>query len=146
MKGNANELMREFDKVDKEFNDLYREAASKMGISDSSFLIFYTLYTLGDGCLQKDICSENFVNKQTINSAIRKLEQEGLLYLQQGRGRDKHIYLTETGKMLIEKHFVPLVQKENEAFAVLKPQEQTELLRLTRKYIESLKIKLNELL
>ena len=79
----TNELLRNFNRIDKEFNDIYHEVALKMGISDSAFSIFYILHDLGDGCLQKDICYEAFANKQTVNSSIRKLEREGYLYLKQ---------------------------------------------------------------
>ena len=96
----TNELLRNFNRIDKEFNDIYHEVALKMGISDSAFSIFYILHDLGDGCLQKDICYEAFANKQTVNSSIRKLEREGYLYLKHGRGRDKHIFLTETGRRI----------------------------------------------
>ena len=141
----TNELLRNFNRIDKEFNDIYHEVAVKMGISDSAFSIFYILHDLGDGCLQKDICYEAFANKQTVNSSIRKLEREGYLYLKHGRGRDKHIFLTETGRQFVERYIVPVVQKENAAFTALQPEEQEELLRLTKIYIESLKEKLNEL-
>lgn len=141
----ANERMRAFDKLDKQFDELYHEVASRIGLSDSAFSIFYILYDLGDGCLQKDICYEAFANKQTINSSIRKLAQEGYLYLKQGHGRDKHIFLTEKGRRLVETHILPVVQKENEAFMVLQAEEQETLLRLARKYMESLRTKLREL-
>lgn len=145
MSDRTNELMREFNKVDKEMNDVYHDVAWKMGISDSAFSIFYILYDLGDGCLQKDICREAFANKQTINSSIRKLEQDGYIYLKQGRGRDKHIFLTEAGKQFVETYIVPVVEKEIEAFAILKIEEQEELLRLVKIYMGHLKTKLNEL-
>ena len=145
MQGKASEIQRDFNKFDKEIDELYHETALKMGISDSAFCIFYILYDLGDGCLHKDICHEAFQNKQTVNSSIRKLVQEGYIYLKQGRGRDKHIFLTEAGKQFVENHIVPVVQKENEAFSALKEEEQKELLRLTNIYIENLRRKLNEL-
>ncbi len=138
----ANELLRELNRIDKEYDDIYHAVALKMGISDSAFSIFYVLYDLGDGCLQKDICYEIFANKQTVNSSIRKLEQDGYLYLKQGHGRDKHIYLTESGKAFIEQYIVPVVSRENAAFTTLRLEEQKELLRLYRIYIENLKAKL----
>lgn len=141
----ASELLRELNKIDKEYDDIYHAVALKLGISESAFSIFYILYDLGDGCLQKDICYEAFANKQTINSSIRKLEREGYLYLKQGRGRDKHIFLTESGKAFVEQYIVPVVHKENAAFTSLHPDEQKELLRLYRLYISHLKSKLNEL-
>ena len=145
MTGKLNKLLMDFNKINKECDELYHKVASKMGISDSAFSIFYTLYDLGDGCLQKDICYEFFANKQTVNSSIRKLVQEGYIYLEQGAGRDKHIFLTEAGKQFIAKYIVPVVQKENAAFTALKDAEQKELLRLTNIYVESLRTKLNEL-
>ena len=141
----TNELLRDFNMIDKEFNDLYHEVALKMGISDSAFCIFYILYDRGDGCLQRDICNDAFANKQTVNSSIRRLEEEGYLYLEQGRGRDKHIFLTEKGREFVNKNIVPVVEKENASFMALRPKEQAELLRLMRKYIDSLREKLGEL-
>lgn len=141
----TNELLRSFNRIDKEYNELYHDVALRLGISDSALSIFYILYDLGDGCLQKDICYEAYASKQTVNSSIRKLEREGYLYLTPGRGRDKHIHLTQAGRGFVEKYIVPVVQKENEAFMALGLEEQQELLRLTRTYISSLKEKLNEL-
>ena len=103
MQEKLNKLLMDFNKINKECDELYHKVASKMGISDSAFSIFYTLYDLGDGCLQKDICYEFFANKQTVNSSIRKLVQEGYIYLEQGAGRDKHIFLTEAGKQFVAK-------------------------------------------
>lgn len=145
MQEKLNELLMDFNKINKECEELYHKVASKMEISDSAFSIFYTLYDLGEGCLQKDICYEFFANKQTVNSSVRKLVQEGYIYLKQGAGRDKHIFFTEAGKQFVEKYIVPVVQKENAAFTALKEEEQKELLRLTNIYMESLRTKLNEL-
>lgn len=141
----TNELLRQFNKIDKEFNDLYHETALRLNISDSAFSIFFIIYELGDGCSQKDICYETFTNKQTVHSSVRKLIQEGYLFLKRGRGRDKQIFLTERGNAFIRDYILPVVQKENEAFGGLLPQEQEELLRLSRKYLDSLRAKLREL-
>lgn len=145
MSEKANELLKELNKIDKEYDEIYHAAALRMGISDSAFSIFYILYDLGDGCLQKDICYEAFANKQTVNSSIRKLEREGYLYLKQGRGRDKHIFLTEAGRAFIDQYIVPVVHKENAAFTTLQPEEQSELIRLYKIYMDNLRTKLGEL-
>ncbi len=145
MQEKRNKLLADFNRLYKEEDELYHKVASKMGVPDSVFSIFYLLNDLGEGCMQKDICYAAFVNKQTVNSSVRKMVADGYIYLKQGRGRDKHIFLTETGKQFVEKYIVPVVQKENEAFTDLKEEEQRELLRLTNIYIESLRTKLNEL-
>lgn len=139
------ELLKDFIRMDKELDDLYHDVASKMNLSDSAFTIFYIICELGDGCLQRDICREAFANKQTINSSIRKLEQEGYLFLKQGRGRDKHIFFTEKGKQFIESRIVPVMEAEKEAFSALTSREQEELLRLSRKNIDFLRAKLESL-
>ena len=145
MQEKRNNLLADFNRLYKEEDELYHKVASKMGVPDSVFSIFYLLNDLGEGCMQKDICYAAFVNKQTVNSSVRKMVADGYIYLKQGRGRDKHIFLTEAGKQFVENHIVPVVQKENEAFSALKEEEQKELLRLTNIYIESLRTKLNEL-
>ena len=57
--------LKEFNRVYKEMDDLYHEIALKLGLSDSAFIILYALCEQGNGCLQKDICAQAFVSKQT---------------------------------------------------------------------------------
>ena len=63
--------LREYNRIYKEVNDIYRDAASKFGLSNSVFDILYTICEVGEGCLQKDVCDATFIPKQTVNSAIR---------------------------------------------------------------------------
>ena len=99
--------IREFNRLYKELDDLYHNLALRQGLSDSASIILYALYLLGDGCLQRDICDLSYISKQTINSSIRRLEQDGYLYLQPGRGRDMHICLTPEGRRLVEEKAAP---------------------------------------
>ena len=48
--------LREYNRIYKEVNDIYRDAASKFGLSNSVFDILYTICEVGEGCLQKDVC------------------------------------------------------------------------------------------
>lgn len=137
--------IRECNRLYKELDDIYHDIALKAGISDSAFTIFYIINELGDGCLQADICYESFSNKQTINSSIRKLEQEGFLYLKQGNGRNKHIHLTDTGKSFIRERINPVVRMENNAFLTLEADERREFLRLFKKYVENFRDGINEM-
>jgi len=50
----------EFNKFYKELNDLYHETALNAGLSESSFDILYSVFELGDGCLQSDIQKISF--------------------------------------------------------------------------------------
>lgn len=78
--------LAEYNRIHRETEELYHMIALDRGISDSAFTILYTLCELGDGCLQKDICNVAYTSKQTVHSSIRKLEEEGYLTLEQGRG------------------------------------------------------------
>ena len=126
---------RLFCKLCGEMNDLYHELTLKSGITESAFTVFYGITVLGDGCLQKDICDEFYANKQTINASVRKLKQTGYLYLEPGKGRDKHIRLTDLGKQFVEKNILPIIQMEDVAFESLSKAERAQLLCLAERYM-----------
>ena len=98
---NMSPALIEFNHIYKDFNDIYHDLAIKLNMSDSIFDIFYYLCEAGDGCMQRDICRSSCLPKQTVNSSIRKLEQQGYLTLTPGKGRGMYIYLTETGKQFV---------------------------------------------
>lgn len=139
MTDQQNTLM-EFNRLYREMDEFYHAIALKLGLSDSAFLILYTLYDRGDGCLQRDICEAFCLSKQTVNSSIKKLEQEGYLSLEQGRGRDKHICITPEGSRLLKEKIQPVIEMEQQAFAHMTRAERHRLLLLTRKYLENLQM------
>ncbi len=55
--------LREYNRIYKEVNDIYRDAASKFGLSNSVFDILYTICEVGVHCLQKDVCQCYFHSK-----------------------------------------------------------------------------------
>lgn len=136
--------VQEFNRLYKELDELYHETALKMGMSDSGFAIMYVVCVLGDGCMQRDICREAYVSKQTVNSSIRNLEKNGYLYLEQGSGRDKHIRLTEKGNSFVEERVRPVVEAEDHAFQDMIPEERKEFIRLSGKYVENFRHILKE--
>lgn len=136
---------QEFNRLYKEMDDLYHEAALSLGLSDSALMILYAVCELGEGCLQKDICAYSFLTKQTVHSAVRKLEQEGILRSESGKGREVHLFLTEQGRALAEKTVMPLSEAEYRALDALTAQEQAELIRLTQQYMAALRAQLQRL-
>jgi len=135
---------QEFNRLYKEMDDLYHEAALSLDLSDSALTILYTVCELGGGCLQKDICERSFLTKQTVHSSVRKLERDGFLRLESGKGRDMHLFLTEQGRALAEKTVLPLSKAEYLALDALTPQEQSELIRLTEKYLAALRAQMRQ--
>lgn len=137
---------KEFNRLYKKLDKIYHEFAAKAGMSDSAFYIMYAIVEMGDGCLQKDIANHYFLSKQTINSSIRNLKNEGYILLTQGRRRDKHIHLTEAGQKLAEEKILPVINMENAVFLDMAPLESQELLRLLNKYIQLLRKKTEQTL
>lgn len=121
-------------------DELYRETASSLGLSESSFDILYALYIAGDGCLQRDICEQSYLGKQTVNSSIHKLVAQDLLRLEKApQGRGKHVFLTEDGRRLVERTIAPVVDAEREALASLSGRDRVAAFRILRSYTRDLR-------
>ncbi len=138
MKELQGESLKKYNTLYRETDSLYHAVAVKSGLSDAAFWILYTICEYGDGCLQRDICNAVYTSKQTVHSAIRRLEEEGYLFLEPGRGRDKHIRLTERGEKLIEEKIAPVIARENAVFEEMGERDREELLRLTDRYVRLL--------
>ena len=110
-----------------------------MGISDSVMNILYVICEKGDQCLQSEISKLTGISRQTINSAIRKLEKDEIVYLQQGRGRNTVVCLTEKGKNFSAEKIIPLFEIENKIWNEWTEEEQRQYLMLTKKYRDALK-------
>lgn len=122
-----------------EINSLYHEAAIKMGVSDSIMNILYVICEKGSRCLQSEISKLTGISRQTINSAIRKLEKDGIVYLEQGNGRNTIVCLTEKGKAFSSAKIFPLFEIENKIWDEWTAEEQQQYLMLTQKYRDGLK-------
>ena len=137
--------LRAFNAFFKEMDDLYHDLAIGAGLSDSAFDIFYTLRTLGEGCLQRDVCSCSFVSKQTVNSALRKLEADGILYLEPSGARSKRVCLTEAGLRVADATAGRLIRLENSIFDEWPAEDVQQYLGLMERYLQAFRCKLPEL-
>lgn len=137
--------LKEYNHIYKEANDIYHEIARKLQLSDSALDIFYTIFEMGDNCLQRDICKASCMPKQTVNSSIRKLQTDGYLTLSPGKGRSMHIHLTPSGQKLIQEKLVPLIRIENDAFEDMTVEECEQLIHLNAKYNQALRSRLSNL-
>ncbi|MDO5346761.1 MAG: MarR family transcriptional regulator, partial [Lachnospiraceae bacterium] len=92
-----------------------------------------------------DITHASGVSKQTINSALRKLEAEGMIYLETLGARRKRVCLTEHGKSLAERTVFRLIEIENEILGSWSEGEREIYMELTQRYLISFKEKLREM-
>ena len=147
MKGYASKEMRRFNYLIVETDAVYHEAALKLGLSDSALQILYTVcdYDGGDACPLQEISRLTGISKQTINSAIRKLEKEGMIYLEQTGTRGKRLCLTQEGKRLAEGTVVKLIEAENDILSAWPREDVDKYLELTEKFLRALREKTENL-
>ena len=119
----------------------YHEMYLKLGLSDSAMMILYAILENGDRRLLREICRFTGLNKQTINSAIRKLEADGIVYLEMVGAKNKAVCLTERGKQLAEQTAGRVLQAENEIFASWEQEDVEKYLELTERFLLALKEK-----
>mgnify|MGYP004543822249 FL=1 len=116
-----------------------------MHLSDSEFSILYIFSSYPEGCNQSALYKEAYLTKSTVNSAIRKMEKKELLYLKPGTGRNTLVFLTESGKKLMEDTIYPIIKIENEIYNSWSAEEQKLFMRLNRDFAERLRDEVEKL-
>lgn len=85
----------------KENANIYRQMAKRMNLTDMAMWALYTLRVEPGEMTQSRMCEFLHEPKQTINSALKKMEADGLITLQSGSNRrTKTIHLTAAGEAL----------------------------------------------
>lgn len=123
--------------LNAELDALYHHAALKLGLADSSMRVLYTICDNGDSCMLSDICKQSGISKQTVNSALRKLEAEGILFLERQAGKAKKACLTAKGKAYANQTVDRLFEMECNAFSSWTEDQIDMQLNLMAQYVES---------
>ena len=136
--------LRRFSRLIGETDAAYHEIAQRLGLSDSAFQILYTLYDEGGACPLRDICKYSGLTKQTVNSALRKLEAEGSVTSESADARHKTVRLTPEGAALAERTVAQVIAVENDILGSWPEAELEKYLRLTEDYLIALRKKARE--
>ncbi|MBF4695539.1 MarR family winged helix-turn-helix transcriptional regulator [Fusibacter ferrireducens] len=128
------ETIHRINYLTSEMEALYHQASLKLGITDSVSIILYTILDTGENCLLSDIYKKSGISKQTVNSAIRGLEADDILYLEKHTGRTKKIILTEKGKDFMNKTVTKLYKAEVRTFESWSTEEINTYIHLMEKY------------
>lgn len=123
----------------------YHELYYKLKISDSAMLILYSICNYGSSCTLKNICYDSGLSKQTINSALRKLENEKIIYLENYDHKRKIVHLTEKGEELSKVTALKVISIEDEIFSSWKKEDVDKYLELTKKFLEDLKERVDKI-
>lgn len=131
--------MRRYNHLVGEIDGVYHEMSLRLGLSDSAMIVLYTLCDSGSPCPLRDICHRSGLSKQTVNSALRKLEAEGVVYLEPVSARSKRVCLTEAGQALADKTAGKVIRIENDIFASWPRNDVEQYLELTERFLLALR-------
>lgn len=126
----------EYCRLCKSEDELYRRLARRFGLSESAFWILYVLEMTRRPITQTEISSYLSLSKQTINSGLKQLEQEGQIRLSSGPGRRKYLALTPQGQALAAQTARPVLELEERAFHRMSQEEQANILALMRRHLK----------
>ena len=139
------EKIHQINNLSTELNAVYHQAALRLGISDSVMCVLYAIYDNGENCLLSEIYKQSGVCKQTVNSAIRRLESDALIYLEQYKGKAKMVWLTDEGKAFVKKTIARLYEAEISALEMWAFDEMDMYIFLMKKYISTFKSQVENL-
>lgn len=142
------EFIRTYNGQYKEGNEIYHRLARHYGLSDSAFWILYTLRESEGPVSQTQLCRELYLSKQTVNSALKNLEEAGYLRLESvpDNRKNKEIRLTPMGEELLRRTVDPVFAMEERAFQRLTEEEREAILHLGRRNLDLLREEAERLL
>lgn len=137
-KDEINTLIQEFNQLLKKMDSVYDKLAKSSGISDTAFWIIYTVKNEKETYKQKDLCVMWSYSKQTINSALKKLEEQNIIQLESvpENKKDKKIILTEYGEKIAKELIEPVNEIERKSLRNIK--ERKAFVNLFKEYIETM--------
>lgn len=137
MEGKLLDKIRRINCLNAEMEALYHQVSLKLEMADNEMYVLYALHDGGGSCLLSDIYKNWGMRKQTVNSVIRKLEAEGILYLVQHKGNTKKVVLTPKGTEHTHKTIGRLNKAEINTLRSWSEDEVDTQIRLMEKFVAS---------
>ncbi len=141
------EKFEQYQAIRRKTDDEWGSAITAFGKAKGQIMIICTLWDFDRPCTQKEICDDWYENKQTINSAAKKLVEEGYIDMAPSpeNFREKLLVLTEKGKFFAMRTVGKTLDAEKRAFGRLSKEEQDELIRIQKKHLGFLKEEFDEI-
>lgn len=141
MKRDTKSQLKRFNQIYKEMDAVYHNYAKNCGLSDMAYWILYSMAEEGRPFTQRDFCKSWSFAPQSVNSALKDLENRGVISLEPvpGNKKNKWIRLTAEGEEFMAHTITPLIDKECETFEALSLEECELMLSVTQKYFCFLK-------
>ena len=129
---------------------LYDEYAKHHGMMMKTLLVvnvlFYDAFYHQGGMTQKEICQRTFQSKQTVNLIIKSLLAENYVTVtgMPENKRNKLVRMTEAGQAYCEKIVRHITWAEDTAMSMFTPEEQKQLIDLSRTFTKNLTMLVNQ--
>ena len=127
------------DRIYNEKTLLYHRLARASGLPDCAFWLLYTLRSEEAPLTQTQLSEQLSLPKQTVNSALKKLVEEGVLRLEAADGnlKNKRVCLTEAGEAFLRRTVDRVFGVESAAAARLTEEERSALVALSQKLLDA---------
>lgn len=123
-------------------SDYMRRDSAAKGFDGMDLFVLLAETYIGEGYIDEDYCTQQklselwFTPKQTIHSAVVRLQKRGLVEMQPvpGSKKEKAIRFTPLGKEYVAQHITPMFQRYEEAIMQMNQGERMALYLLMQKY------------
>jgi len=128
--------LERFNMTFKASDDLYRTAAHRFSMPECALWILYSLLLADCPLTQKALCERMLQPKQSVNTALKKLAQEGLVALAASESdrRSKLVMLTEKGTAFAQDTAGRIIAAEARVFERMESSERSAIIALYEKY------------
>ena len=125
---------------------LYDEYAKRHGMSMKTLLVLNALFYAKDGMTQTEVCQRTFQSKQTVNLIVKNLLAEAYVTVTEvpENKRNKIVRMTEAGRAYCEQVVRHITWAEDTAMSLFTPEEQKNLIDLSRTFTKNLTMLVNE--
>lgn len=125
---------------------LYDEYAKRHGMSMKTLLVLNALFYAKDGMTQTEVCQRTFQTKQTVNLIVKNLLAEAYVTVTEvpENKRNKIVRMTEAGRAYCEQVVRHITWAEDTAMSLFSPEEQKNLIDLSRTFTKNLTMLVNE--
>lgn len=134
------QMLVRFNRLFKRMDDCYRQAAKASGLPECTFWILYFLREDAAPITQHELCQRMLQAKQTVNTALKKMEADGWIRLSPAPAdrRSRLLELTPSGQEVARRTADVVLKAEKEAYACFSASERQLYLSLLEKHAQAL--------
>lgn len=132
-----NKALSVLNRLFKKQEEIYHQWAKHIGLTDTKFWVLYALCESEGVLFQNAFCENWCYSKQTVNTAVASLEEDGIISLEfaEGSRKQKNIQLTKKGEAFCDAHIRPVIGAEEKSLMKLNEKEREAFLHTLEKLI-----------